>query len=183
MLRSVRVVTVRGKDDMQLSTKGRYAVMALADLASRSAGRPVRLAEIAARQNISLAYLEQLFSRMRRAGLVESMRGPGGGYVLARDPVEIVVADIMRAVDEPVKMTRCGGEDENGCMNDDRCITHDLWSALSNRVVSFLNGVTLFDVVDGTALRALAASEGEAMSLSNWADEQKIDVLQMVAKQ
>jgi len=142
---------------MQLSTKGRYAVMAMVDLASRSSKDPVRLAAIAEKQQISLAYLEQLFTKLRRAGLVKSARGPGGGYRLARLPEHIFVAEIMSAVDEPIKMTRCHSDSEVACIGKvGRCLTHDLWSALGDHILVFLQTVTLRDVLDG----GLALSEG-----------------------
>ncbi len=135
---------------MQLSTKGRYAVMAMVDLASRSSDSPVRLASIAEKQQISLAYLEQLFTKLRRTGLVTSARGPGGGYRLSRDPEKIFVSEIMTAVDEPIKMTRCITGSEIACIgNKGRCLTHDLWRALSDHILLFLQTVTLRDVLDG----------------------------------
>lgn len=136
---------------MQLSTKGRYAVMAMADLGLHGPGSTVPLAEISKGQQISQTYLEQLFLKLRRAGLVSSVRGPGGGYLLAREAGAITISEIMAAVDEPVKMTRCAGEDERGCVGDNRCITHDLWDALGDQIVAFLNRVTLDDVI-GNAL-------------------------------
>jgi len=149
---------------MQLSTKGRYAVMALADLARQGEDGVVNLSTIAERQQISLPYLEQLFLKMRRAGLVASFRGPGGGYALKRGPERISIAEIMRAVDEPVKMTRCGPEDL-GCIGDGRCLTHDLWDALGRQIVNFLDRVTLGDVVDNhnaKALMRVAAAPSQA---------------------
>ncbi len=135
---------------MQLSTKGRYAVMAMVDLASRSTDSPVRLASIAEKQQISLAYLEQLFTKLRRAGLVTSARGPGGGYRLSRQPEAIFVSEIMSAVDEPIKMTRCITGSEIACIgNKGRCLTHDLWRALGDHILLFLQTVTLRDVIDG----------------------------------
>ena len=106
---------------MQLSTKGRYAVMAMADLARYSQGKAVPIAAIAERQDLSTAYLEQLFLKLRRAGLVQSMRGPGGGYRLAKAADELPISSIMEAVEEPVKMTRCHLEDSGGCVGDSRC--------------------------------------------------------------
>ncbi|MGZ8364063.1 MAG: Rrf2 family transcriptional regulator, partial [Caulobacteraceae bacterium] len=118
---------------MRLSTKGRYAVMAMADLAQQGGDRAVTLADIAARQNISLSYLEQLFSRLRRKGLVQSARGPGGGYRLARPAADTPVADIVTAVDEPLKVTRCSPG--RGCMpGGTLCLTHDLWDELGLRI-------------------------------------------------
>ena len=134
---------------MRLSTKGRYAVMAMTDLARHGADRAVSLAEIAARQEISLSYLEQLFARLRRGGLVRSVRGPGGGYRLARPAAETTVADIVLAVDEPIRATRCAGAGSpRGCMlRGERCITHDLWDALGEQIHLFLAGVSLDDVL------------------------------------
>ena len=132
---------------MKLSTKGRYAVMAMADLAHHSNGRPVALAEVAVRQEISLSYLEQLFGRLRRGGLVNSVRGPGGGYVLARNPDQMRIADIILAVDEPIKATRCSPGSPNGCHSHrGRCLTHDLWEELANQIYQYLSSVTLADV-------------------------------------
>ena len=132
---------------MKLSTKGRYAVMAMADLAHHSNGRPVALAEVAMRQEISLSYLEQLFGRLRRGGLVNSVRGPGGGYVLARNPDQMRIADIILAVDEPIKATRCSPGSPNGCHSHrGRCLTHDLWEELANQIYQYLSSVTLADV-------------------------------------
>jgi len=153
---------------MKLSTKGRYAVMALSDLAARRSDKPVPLAEIAAAQNISQDYLEQLFARLRRAGLVRSVRGPGGGYVLARDPEEIFIMEIVQAADEPLKVTRCvEGDGINGCQNGAACITHELWSTLSRQICNFLSSITLGDVVEKRNLvlaaevrRAKAATAG-----------------------
>jgi Rrf2 family iron-sulfur cluster assembly transcriptional regulator len=136
---------------MRLSTKGRYAVMAMADLARREdgPGRAVALADIAERQEISLSYLEQLFARLRRQGLVKSARGPGGGYRLARGAAETNIAEIVRAVDEPLHATRCAGLDK-GCMaRGERCLTHDLWEDLGDRIEDYLASVSLADVVSG----------------------------------
>lgn len=134
---------------MQLSTKGRYAVMAVTDLAARGQDRPVTLADIAARQQISLAYLEQLFARLRRRGVVESVRGPGGGYRLSRAAGEISIAEVILAVDEPLKATRCKAHGV-GCMaGGARCLTHDLWDATGRQIEQFLTGISLADVVAG----------------------------------
>ena len=133
---------------MKLSTKGRYAVLAMADLASQGEGEPIPLAAISERQNISLSYLEQLFGKLRRARLVRSVRGPGGGYTLARSMSQISIAEIMAAVDEPVKMTRCADDPESGCLDGRRCLTHHLWHALGQHIVAFLQSATLQDVVD-----------------------------------
>lgn len=145
---------------MQLSTKGRYAVMAMTDLAARPAGRPVTLADIAGRQQISLAYLEQLFSRLRRRGVVESVRGPGGGYRLARPAGEISVAEVIKAVDEPLRATRCSGPGAKvGCMaGGARCLTHDLWEATGRQIEQFLGGISLADVASGALGRERAVA-------------------------
>ena len=135
--------------------------MALADLAKEGKGSIVPLATISDRQNISLHYLEQLFLKMRRSGIVLSMRGPGGGYALARAAEDIRISEIMMAVDEPVKMTRCAGDPEIGCVGDHRCLTHDLWDALGEQIITFLDGVSLGDVVDN-ALAKEAAKEARA---------------------
>ena len=136
---------------MKLSTKGRYAVTALADLAMRDGAGPkdrVSLAEISERQGISLAYLEQLFARLRRGGLVESVRGPGGGYRLARPAAEITVAEVMAAVDERLNAMGCEGAIGEGCAGDRaQCLTHDLWERLSAHVHVFLAQTSLADVV------------------------------------
>ncbi|MCE9520849.1 MAG: Rrf2 family transcriptional regulator [Alphaproteobacteria bacterium] len=138
---------------MNLSTKGRYAVMAMVDLASHSKGKPVALNEIAQRQEISLSYLEQLFARLRRGGLVVSARGPGGGYKLARTPEETRISDIMMAVDEPLKATRCEMGSPRGCTGQQgRCTTHDLWEELSRQIQIFLSAVTIADVVNKRVL-------------------------------
>lgn len=134
---------------MKLSTKGRYAVMAMADLAQNGKGKPVTLADIADRQEISLSYLEQLFAKMRKAELVRSVRGPGGGYLLGRLPGELRVADIVLAVDEPIKATRCTPGSPHGCHSHrGRCLTHDLWEELGNQIYLFLSAVTLADVCE-----------------------------------
>ena len=138
---------------MKLSTKGRYAVTALADIALAGAvpdagGRRVSLADIAERQDISLAYLEQLFARLRRAGLVESVRGPGGGYRLARPAQDVRIAEIMAAVDERLNAMGCGGKPGEGCSGSPaQCLTHDLWEQLSAHVHVFLSRISLADVV------------------------------------
>ncbi len=138
---------------MKLNTKGRYAVMAMVDLAAVSTGRPVSLADIAERQEISLSYLEQLFAKLRRGGLVNSVRGPGGGYLLAQGPAETRVSDIILAVDEPIRATRCSPGQPFGCRsNKSRCLTHDLWEELGNQIYLYLSSVTLADVVERRVL-------------------------------
>ncbi len=141
---------------MRLSTRGRYAVMAMVELAARQqgcaadprGGRPVSLAELAQAQLLSLAYLEQLFGNLRRAGLVASARGPGGGYRLARPADAITISEIVDAVDEPIRATRCE-QGSPGCLAGQRCLTHDLWSELGEQIRLFLGHVTLADVVAG----------------------------------
>ncbi len=134
---------------MKLSTKGRYAVMGLVDLAKHSGGRPVALADIARRQEISLSYLEQLFAKLRRGGLVNSVRGPGGGYLLAHPAEQTRIADAILAVNEPMRATRCTPGSPAGCRsNKSRCLTHDLWEELGNQIQMYLNSVTLADVVE-----------------------------------
>lgn len=134
---------------VRLTTKGRYAVMALADLARHGDGNPVTLAEIAERQEISLSYLEQLFARLRKAGLVKSVRGPGGGYRLGLPASETWIADIIQAVDEPIRVTSCAPGSPSGCrMDKGRCLTHDLWADLSHHVHAYLKSVSLADVCE-----------------------------------
>ncbi|HVZ69550.1 MAG TPA: Rrf2 family transcriptional regulator [Rhizomicrobium sp.] len=139
---------------MKLSTKGRYAVMAMADLAAHSKeGRAVPLAEISGRQEISLSYLEQLFAKLRRGGLVKSVRGPGGGYRLASSAAETRVADIILAVDEPLAATRCTPGSSKGCTGSGaRCVTHDLWEELGRQIHVFLASVSLADVIEKRVL-------------------------------
>lgn len=130
---------------MRLTTKGRYAVMAMMELGLNGGKNKITLADIAAHQDISLSYLEQLFAKLRRNGLVEGVRGPGGGYRLARDAGSISVADIVTAVDEAVDVTRCKGRED--CQDGQRCLAHELWSDLSMKVYEFLNAITLGELV------------------------------------
>lgn len=132
---------------MRLTTKGRFAVTAMIDLALRQSNGPVTLAAISQRQQISLSYLEQLFGKLRRHELVESTRGPGGGYTLGRKAEAITVADIIVSVDEPIDATQCGGK-ENCLGEGSRCMTHELWSALNTRMVEFLDSVSLQSLVE-----------------------------------
>ena len=159
---------------MQLSTRARYAVMAMVDLAMRQTlgceCGPICLAEIAARQKLSQAYLEQLFGKLRRAGLVDSARGPGGGYRLARSSDAMPIADIIAAVDEPIHATRCESGSA-GCMEGagdegpTRCKTHDLWDELGRQIQLFLQAVTLADVVAGRVLgRAVPLDDGRRLA-------------------
>jgi Rrf2 family protein len=134
---------------VELNTKGRYAVMAMADLAKYGGDTAVPLSAISERQLISLAYLEQLFSKLRRAGLVDSERGRSGGYRLSRAAGLITVREVMAAVEEDVRMTRCQGESGVPCISGQRCLTHGLWDALGEQIAQFLGSVTLQDVIDG----------------------------------
>ncbi len=138
---------------MKLSTKGRYAVMAMVDLAFHCQGKPVALADVAERQEISLSYLEQLFGKIRRSGLVKSVRGPGGGYLLSRDAKDLRISDIILAVDEPIKQTRCKTDSGAGCRGDkNRCLTHDLWDELGNHIYLYLSSISLADVCENRVL-------------------------------
>lgn len=132
---------------MRLTTKGRFAVTAMADLAMRNEQGPVTLASISERQKISLSYLEQLFGKLRRHNIVTAVRGPGGGYCLARSGAQISVADIIIAVDEPVDSTRCGGKAD--CHDDKQCLTHDLWTGLNKALYRYLAGVSLQQIIAG----------------------------------
>lgn len=131
---------------MRLTTKGRFAVTAMLDIALYEADKPVTLAGISERQSISLSYLEQLFSRLRKQGLVSSVRGPGGGYRIAKAHHEISVSDIITAVDEQIDATQCGGNEN--CHEEGRCMTHELWASLNSKILDYLSGVTLADMVD-----------------------------------
>jgi Rrf2 family transcriptional regulator, iron-sulfur cluster assembly transcription factor len=142
---------------MRLTTKGRYAVTAMLDLALHDERGPVALADIARRQGISLSYLEQLFSLLRRRGLVRSTRGPGGGYRLGRSPATIAVVDVIAAVDETVDATRCGGLEN--CQGEERCLTHDLWQDLSQRIHEFLKGIDLAELVERRRVQEVAARQ------------------------
>lgn len=144
---------------MKLTTKGRYAVTAMLDLALHNSDKPVSLAEISERQDISLSYLEQLFAKLRKSGLVVSMRGPGGGYQLNGSPENIVISDIIAAVDESVDATRCGGLGD--CQDNKRCLTHDLWMDLSNQIRVFLSEITLADMTSRTEVREAASRQEE----------------------
>jgi Rrf2 family iron-sulfur cluster assembly transcriptional regulator len=130
---------------VRLTTKGRYAVTAMLDLAFHSQDKPVTLTEIAARQTISLSYLEQLFARLRKAGIVQGVRGPGGGYQLSQTPEKVSVASIIEAVNEPIDSTKCGGE--ANCQHESMCLTHDLWTGLSEHIHSYLTNITLEDLL------------------------------------
>jgi len=144
---------------MRLTTKGRYAVTAMLDLAYHSQKNPVTLTDIATRQTISLSYLEQLFARLRKAGMVKGVRGPGGGYTLSRNAREINVADIIEAVDEPVDSTKCGGK--SNCHNDQPCITHDLWMGLSEQIRAYLKQITLGQLLERDMVSEVAKRQGK----------------------
>lgn len=143
---------------MRLTTKGRFAVTAMADLAMRSEKNPVTLSAISERQKISLSYLEQLFGKLRRHKIVESVRGPGGGYYLAKPAEKITIAEIIVAVDEPLDATKCGGKgDCHGEKNS--CITHDLWMGLNEKILDYLKAVTLQQLVDNHNRSSFGVSE------------------------
>ena len=143
---------------MRLTTKGRYAVTAMLDLSINYQNGPITLSDISKRQGISLSYLEQLFSKLRKNGLVDSARGPGGGYRLSRDAAEIAVGEIIHAVDEKIDATNCGGKGD--CLNGGPCLTHELWCDLSNKIRDFLDGITLGQLVENREQR-------KAMELEN----------------
>lgn len=142
---------------MRLTTKGRYAVTAMMDLAIHEISGPVTLTDIANSQNISLSYLEQLFANLRKAGLVKGMRGPGGGYRLAIPSDQISIAQIIAAVDEKVDITRCGGNAD--CQDGERCLTHELWTDLSRQLYEFLDGISLGDLTQWPCVRETALKQ------------------------
>ncbi|ASJ75183.1 Fe-S cluster assembly transcriptional regulator IscR [Granulosicoccus antarcticus] len=146
---------------MKLTTKGRYAVTAMLDLALHGNSGPVSLAEISVRQEISLSYLEQLFSKLRRSGLVVSTRGPGGGYSVARQLHEVAVSEIIVAVNESVDATQCGGKEN--CHSHGRCLTHDLWEGLSAQIEEFLGSVSLQDMIDRHRVQGVSLREDKVM--------------------
>ncbi|MBI3043759.1 MAG: Fe-S cluster assembly transcriptional regulator IscR [Betaproteobacteria bacterium] len=145
---------------MRLTTKGRFAVTAMIDLGMHHGDGPVTLAEISGRQGISLSYLEQLFGKLRRHRLVESVRGPGGGYCLAKDMGQMSVADIILAVDELIDATQCGGKEN--CHDDQKCLTHDLWAALNERIFDYLGAVSLRQLVENQKAKETAQEAGVA---------------------
>ena len=142
---------------MRLTTKGRFAVTAMIDLALRCDDGPVTLASISERQKISLSYLEQLFGKLRRYKLVDSVRGPGGGYCVARPIDQVAVADIIRAVDEQLDATQCGGREN--CHDEHRCMTHDLWSTLNAKMYEYLSSVTLAELVEKQKAKLAGAGQ------------------------
>lgn len=149
---------------MRLTTKGRYAVTAMLDLALHHGEGPVSLADVARRQDISLSYLEQLFARLRKKALVASVRGPGGGYLLGRGASEIYIAEVIAAVDEMVDTTRCGGR--HNCQNNERCLTHDLWCDLSGRIFDYLSGISLGDLMQRRGVQSVAQRQGSALAVA-----------------
>lgn len=156
---------------MRLTTKGRFAVTAMVDLALRQNRGPVTLATISERQHISLSYLEQLFGKLRRSSLVSSVRGPGGGYNLAQPANQITVAAIVSAVDEPLDATQCGGKEN--CLDDRRCVTHDLWATLNEKMNDYLSSVSLADVVahqQGKAVQVIKDFRGRDASAQGAAE-------------
>ncbi len=160
---------------MKLTTRGRYAVTAMLDLALHSADqRPIALADISARQGISLSYLEQLFVRLRRGDLVLSVRGPGGGYRLGRSISEISVAEVIDAVDESVDATRCAGQEN--CQSEHRCLTHDLWTDLSDQIREFLGDISLAELVTRRSVMTVSARQ-DSMSLQHLRKEISIPVV------
>ena len=144
---------------MRLTTKGRYAVTAMLDLAFHSQIKPVTLTDIAARQTISLSYLEQLFARLRRANMVKGIRGPGGGYTLAGMANDINIADIIAAVDEPLDATKCGGE--ANCQKEQPCLTHDLWMGLSEQIRNYLKDITLAQLLEKHRVQEIAKRQDQ----------------------
>ena len=159
---------------MRLTTKGRYAVTAMLDLALHAERGPISLADISKRQDISLSYLEQLFSRLRQAGLVSSVRGPGGGYRLARPSAEICVAQIIDAVNESVDATSCGGNSD--CSAGEQCLTHYLWTDLSHQIHNFLDGISLEDMVKRAEVQEVARrQDGRNSALGEI--EQKVAII------
>ncbi|MEE9322081.1 MAG: Fe-S cluster assembly transcriptional regulator IscR [Granulosicoccus sp.] len=146
---------------MKLTTKGRYAVTAMLDLALHADKGPVSLAEISSRQEISLSYLEQLFSRLRKNGLVASTRGPGGGYRVARELHEVAVSEIILAVNESVDATQCAGKEN--CLSHGRCLTHDLWEGLSAQIEEFLSGVSLQNLMDRRHVKTVSVKQDQLM--------------------
>lgn len=148
---------------MRLTTKGRYAVTAMLDLAIHSNHEPVTLSDISLRQDISLSYLEQLFARLRRSELVHSVRGPGGGYRLGRDTHKIAVVDIIDAVDESVDATRCQGQ--GNCQQGEICLTHHLWEDLSRQIHEFLSGISLADLMARREVKNIADDQNERREL------------------
>ncbi|PHR62788.1 MAG: Rrf2 family transcriptional regulator [Robiginitomaculum sp.] len=153
---------------MKLSAKGRYAVIALADLASIKSDRPITLAEIAERQEISLSYLEQLFAKLRRHGVVKGVRGPGGGYSLARPASQTSIADIILAVDENIETTACKNDTKLNCKGKTgKCLAHDLWNELGQHIYLFLNSITLDDVLQRRVIGTAGGARLQSLELAS----------------
>lgn len=159
---------------MRLTTKGRFALTAMIDLGLQGGAKPTALAGISERQKISLSYLEQLFSKLRRHGLVESVRGPGGGYTLARPMAEISVADIILAVDEPIDATLCGGKED--CKDGERCMTHDLWAGLNERIYEYLSSVSLAQLVAKQRQESVAVLKDQRKASGKTSPEPAVSV-------
>ncbi|MFY8273541.1 Fe-S cluster assembly transcriptional regulator IscR [Pseudoalteromonas sp. SSDWG2] len=149
---------------MKLTSKGRYAVTAMLDVALHTDVGPVPLADISERQEISLSYLEQLFARLRKQGLVTSVRGPGGGYLLGKEAKDISVGDVISAVNESVDATRCHGATSGGCQSGMRCLTHTLWSELSQRIEEFLHGISLAELVNKSDIKEVAMRQDKSLN-------------------
>lgn len=147
---------------MKLTTKGRYAVTAMLDLAIHAQSKPVPLADISQRQGVSLSYLEQLFSRLRKGNLVESARGPGGGYRLARAADQIAVVEVLKAIDENIEITNC--DQKANCQNGEPCLTHELWMDLSHRIYEFLEGISLGQLIERQHVRDVTARQERAVA-------------------
>lgn len=159
---------------MKLTSKGRYAVTAMLDVALHSTRGPVPLADISERQEISLSYLEQLFSRLRKEKLVDSVRGPGGGYLLGREATKIAVGEVIRAVDESVDATRCQGQSD--CQGGERCLTHSLWQDLSDRISVFLNSITLGELMDKRDVKEVAGRQDKNKSLAHLTKDIEVSI-------
>ncbi|GLS82922.1 Fe-S cluster assembly transcriptional regulator IscR [Paraferrimonas haliotis] len=144
---------------MKLTSKGRYAVTAMLDVAIHATAGPVPLADISERQGISLSYLEQLFAKLRKNGLVNSVRGPGGGYLLGSEASDIAIGQVVNAVDESVDATRCQGS--GNCQGGERCLTHSLWDDLSNRISTFLDGISLADLMDKNDVQEISVKQDD----------------------
>ena len=159
---------------MKLTSNGRYAVTAMLDVALHSTRGPVPLADISERQEISLSYLEQLFSRLRKEKLVDSVRGPGGGYLLGRDAMRIAVGEVIRAVDESVDATRCQGQAD--CQGGERCLTHSLWQDLSDRISVFLDSITLGELMSQREVQEVAGRQDKQTSIIKPLDDIKVSI-------
>ena len=159
---------------MKLTSKGRYAVTAMLDVALHSTKGPVPLADISERQEISLSYLEQLFSRLRKEKLVKSVRGPGGGYLLGRSALSIAVGDVIRAVDESVDATRCQGQAD--CQGGEKCLTHNLWQDLSDRISVFLDSITLGELMSKRDVKDVAKRQDKLVSLKKNVEDIEVSV-------